>query len=140
VSAESGTRVPPVIITEDNAFFFEAAAERRLEIQQCAECGRLRHPPTPTCATCRSLEWGVVEASGRARLVSATVIHRPIDPAFEYPLVVGLAELEEGVRIVADMPGVPPESLRDGMPLRVDFATHAHGMLLPVLRDAGAES
>ena len=35
----------------DNAFWFAAAAQRRLVIQACADCGTLRHPPARSART-----------------------------------------------------------------------------------------
>jgi uncharacterized OB-fold protein len=126
--------VPHLIITQDNQFWFDAAREGRLEIQRCTVCGALRHPPGPACPTCQSFEWDTVIASGRATLHSYTVIHHPKDAAFDYPLVVGLVDLEEGTRLVADIAGVAPEDLTMGMALEVGFAEHAHGEILPQLR------
>ena len=128
------TSVPRLIITQDNEFWFTAAREGRLEIQRCADCQALRHPPAPACPRCRSFEWDSVEASRRCTLHSYTVIHHPKDPAFDYPLAVGLVDLEEGTRLVADIAGVPHDELVIGMELEVGFAEHAHGDVLPQLR------
>ncbi|MFN2539532.1 MAG: Zn-ribbon domain-containing OB-fold protein [Mycobacteriales bacterium] len=130
------TAVPGLTITQDNQFWFDAAKEGRLEIQRCTSCSTLRHPPGPACPSCRSFEWDTVVASGRCTLHSWTGIHHPQDPAFTYPLVVGLVDLEEGTRLVADVAGVDPEDLTIGMPLEVTFAEHAHGEILPQLRAA----
>ncbi len=127
------TAVPRLIVTQDNEFWFAAAREGRLEIQRCGECQTLRHPPAPSCPRCRSFEWDSVESSRRCTLHSYTVIHHPPDPAFQYPLAVGLVDLEEGTRLVADIAGIPHEELEIGMELEVGFAEHAHGEVLPQL-------
>jgi uncharacterized OB-fold protein len=132
------TAVPQLTVTQDNEFWFAAAREGRLAIQCCGECRTLRHPPTPSCPRCRSFEWDSVESSRRCTLHSYTVIHHPPDPAFEYPLAVGLVDLEEGTRLVADIAGIPHEELEVGMELEVGFAQHAHGELLPQLRRPSA--
>lgn len=128
------TGVPRLIITQDNEFWFTAAREGRLVIQRCGECQTLRHPPAPSCPRCRSFEWDTVESSRRGTLHSYTVIHHPQDPAFDYPLAVGLVDLEEGTRLVADIAGVPHEQLQAGLELEVGFVEHAHGDILPQLR------
>lgn len=135
----SKTSVPPIIRTHDNVFWFDAAREGRLLIQRCADCGTLRHPPGPVCPSCRSFEWDTLESSRRGTLHSFTVIHHPQDPAFTYPLAVGLVDLEEGTRLVADIEGVDPEDLRLGMDLEVVFGAHAHDETLPRLRPLGGE-
>lgn len=139
MSDAPATAVPRLTITADNAFFFEAARQGRLEIQRCRSCHELRHPPTPTCPRCRSLDWDTVEPSRRGTLHSWTIIHHPKDPSFEYPLAVGLLDLDEGVRLVADIAGVDHAELRIGLPLEVGFADHAHGEILPRLRPAGGD-
>jgi len=128
------TGVPRLTVTQDNSFWFEAAREGRLAIQQCDDCDTLRHPPAPACPRCRSFSWSAVTASGRCVLHSWTVIHHPQDPAFTYPLAVGLVDLEEGTRLVADIDGIPHDELRIGMPLQVGFTEHAHGEVLPQFR------
>jgi uncharacterized OB-fold protein len=132
--SERRTAVPPIIRTHDNVFWFEAAADGRLVIQKCASCGTLRHPPGPACPECRSFDWEAIDASGRARLHSWTVIHHPQDPAFEYPLAVGLVDLEEGTRLVADIQGVDHRDLEIGLELEVYLDQHAHDEVLPRLR------
>jgi len=36
-------------IYRDNRFFWEGVRHDELQIQRCADCGRLRHPPSPMC-------------------------------------------------------------------------------------------
>ncbi len=129
------TSVPKLVVTQDNEFWFAAAREGRLVIQRCVGCGELRHPPAPVCARCRSFEWDSVESSGFGVLYSYAISYYPRDPAFSYPLVVGLVELAEGVRMVADMPTVDPERVWIGMPVEVAFAPHSGGVLLPTWRE-----
>lgn len=134
MSDTTATTVPHLTVTQDNEFWFAAAREGRLEIQRCGECRTLRHPPTPACPSCRSFNWDTVESSRACTLHSWTVIHHPRDGAFDYPLAVGLVDLEEGTRLVADISGVDHEQLRIGLKLEVGFAEHAHGEVLPQLR------
>ncbi|TCP45744.1 hypothetical protein EV191_11524 [Tamaricihabitans halophyticus] len=131
--SHQSTAVPPLIITEDNRFWFAAAEQGWLAIQRCTRCHTLRHPPAPCCARCQSFEWDTIESSRRANLCSYTVIHHPRDTAFDYPLVVGLVDLPEGIRLVADIVGIEPDELVAGMELDVTFAEHAHGAVLPRL-------
>ena len=71
------------------------------------------------------MEYDWVVASGKATLYSFTVAHYPQVPSFDYPHVVGLVELEEGVRIVSPIVGCTPDQLEIGMPLELSFVnTH----------------
>jgi uncharacterized OB-fold protein len=128
---------PRPAITQDNAFWFEGAREHRLLIQRCSSCGTLRHPPLPACAVCGSLEWEAVESSGRGSLFSYVVVHYPQVAAFEYPLPIGLVELEEGTRVVANLGAVDLDRLEVGMALRAEFVDHDDELSLPVFVPAG---
>ena len=110
---------PRPALTQDNSFFFEGAKQHKLLIQRCTVCGTLRHPPRPACARCRSFDWDTLEASGRGTIYSFVVNHYPQVPAFDYPLVVALVELEEGTRLVANVSGITPETAAIGMAVEV---------------------
>jgi uncharacterized protein len=123
---------PRPAITQDNAFWFEGARAHRLLIQHCTSCGTLRHPPLPACGVCGSLDWDTVESSGRGTVYSYVVVHYPQVPAFEYPLPIGLVELEEGTRVVANLGGVEPEDVSIGMAVRAEFVDYDEELSLPV--------
>jgi uncharacterized protein len=128
---------PRPALTQDNAFWFEGARQHRLLIQRCNQCGTLRHPPRPMCSECRSYEWDVVDASGRGTVYSFVVNHYPQVPAFDYPLAVGLIELEEGTRLVANVIGVETSKIQVGMPVEVEWVDHDPGLSLPAFRPLG---
>lgn len=123
--------------THDNLFFFEGAKEHRLLIQRCAACRTLRHPPQPRCDRCGSYEWDTLEASGRGTVYSFVVNHYPQVPAFEYPLPIGLIELEEGTRLVAQIVDCAPEAIGVGMPVEVTWLDDDPELVLPAFRPAG---
>ena len=122
---------PRPALTLDNQFWFEAAKEHRLVIQRCSGCGVLRHPPRPRCDKCGSYEWDAAEASGRGTVYSFVVNHYPQVPAFDYPLAVGLIELEEGTRLVANIVGIEPADITIGMPVEVEWVEHDPDLTLP---------
>jgi uncharacterized OB-fold protein len=125
-------RRPRPSITQDNAFFFEGTKEGKLLIQRCSNCGALRHPPRPACPECRSFEWDTVRSSGRGTIYSYVVNHHPQVPAFDYPLVVALVELEEGTRLVANVAGIDPEAVVIGTPVQARFEAFDDELTLPV--------
>lgn len=130
---------PRPALTRDNKFWFDAAKEHRLLIQRCADCKLLRHPPRPRCDTCGSYRWDTVEASGRGTVYSFVVMHYPQVPAFDYPLPIGLIELEEGTRLVADLVGVDRDDLRVGMRVEVEWQDHDDDLSLPAFKPAESE-
>ncbi|MHB1486002.1 MAG: bifunctional MaoC family dehydratase N-terminal/OB-fold nucleic acid binding domain-containing protein [Acidimicrobiales bacterium] len=125
---------PRPSITQDNAFFFEGAKRHQLLIQRCASCLTLRHPPQPACAECGSFKTDTALASGRGQVYSFVVNHYPQVPAFDYPLVIALIELEEGTRLVANLIGVTPEQTRVGMAVQAEFVDFDDDLSLPQFR------
>lgn len=123
---------PRPALTHDNRFWFDGAKEHKLLIQRCVSCGALRHPPGPMCPTCHGTESDSVEATGRGVVYSFVVNHYPQVASFDYPLAVGLIELEEGTRLVADIVGIGPSDITVGMAVEVDFVDLDPDLTLPV--------
>ena len=130
---------PRPALTRDNQFWFDAAQQHRLVIQRCVGCGTLRHPPRPRCDQCGSYEWDTVDAKGTGVVYSFVVNHYPQVPAFDYPLAVGLVELDEGTRLVANIVGIDPSEVNVGMPVEVEWVEHDPDLTLPAFHPvAGA--
>jgi uncharacterized OB-fold protein len=75
--------------------------------------------------------------SGRGIVYSYVIVHQPQLAAFGYPLPVALVELEEGIRLIANLPRVSPERVRIGMPVEVEFAEVAPGYVLYAFHERG---
>ncbi len=131
---EDDVRRPAPAVTDDSAIFWDAAAQGRLVAEACADCGRLRHPPRPMCPECGSLRAEPRVLSGRGTLYSYGILHHPRHPAFDYPVLAALVDLDEGVRIVTNLVEVQPDEICIGMPLQVTFAPTAGGGMVPVFR------
>ena len=127
---------PRPSINRDNRFWFDGAAEGKLLIQRCRECGTLRHPPGPICAACHSFHWDTLEASGRGSIYSYVINHHPPFPAFDYPLPVALIELEEGTRLVSNLTGFELDSIGVGDPVEVEFVAYDDELTLPAFHPA----
>jgi uncharacterized protein len=123
---------PAPVITEDNHAFWDAAAEHRLVTQRCDDCGRLSHPPRPMCPRCHSLDQSSIEVAGTGTVYSYTILHHPQNPAFEYPLLAVLVDLDEGPRILSNLVNCPLDQVRIGMAVRVTFAEVPDGGAVPV--------
>jgi uncharacterized protein len=130
---------PRPAITQDNAFWFEGAKAHQLLIQRCTSCGTLRHPPLPACGNCRSFEWDTVASSGRGVVYSFVVVHYPQVPSFDYPLPIGLVELEEGTRVVANIDGIDPAAISVGLAVQARFIDFDDDLTLPVFFPVGDE-
>lgn len=135
--APAATRPAPVA-TDDSDPFWEAATRGELVIQRCSSCGRLHHPPRPMCPTCRSLDHEWVTAAGTGTVYSYALLHHPQHPAFTYPVVAVLVELDEGVRIVSNLVDVDPADVAIGLPVEVTLAPTAQDNAVPLFRPRSA--
>lgn len=125
-------------VNEDTEFFWAGTARGELLIQRCTGCQTLRHPPMPMCPHCHSLDWDTVRSTGNGSLYSYVVFHHPLPKGVTAPYVVALADLDEGVRLVANLESVAPDDVRIGMPLTVEFVTVDENLTVPRFRPAGA--
>jgi uncharacterized OB-fold protein len=110
-------------ISPDTEFFWSGLKEHELRIQRCTDCKTFRVPPRPMCGSCQSLNWDYVVSSGRGTVYSFVMPKYPPLPFLEYPYVVALIELDEGVRIVSNLCDIEPEAIENGMPVEVLYET-----------------
>lgn len=125
---------PAPVLTDDNHTFWEAAREGRLVAQRCSDCGKLRHPPRPVCPWCHTPSFDLVDLAGTGVVYSFALLHHPQNPAFEYPVIAVLVDLDEGIRVVSNLVDVDPSEVRIGMRVRVTFVPTADDMAVPVFR------
>ena len=99
----------------DGAPFWQAAAEGRLVLPRCQACGTYIWYPRTFCPACRSIGVDWVPASGRGTVYSFTVAQRGNGPwAGRAPYVIAYVELDEGPRVMTNLVGVDPETVRIG--------------------------
>jgi hypothetical protein len=110
-------------ISPDTEFFWSGLKDNELRIQRCTDCRTLRVPPRPMCGKCQSLSWDYVVSSGRGAVYSYIMPQYPPLPFLQYPYVVALIELDEGVRIVSNLCDIEPEAIAVGMPVEVFYET-----------------
>lgn len=113
--------------------YFEHCSAGKLCFQRCTSCRTWRHVPRIQCAKCSSPDWEWAQSTGRGKLFSWTVCHQAMHPGFadEVPYAVAVVELEEGVRMVAGLRGVPLDTLSLDLPLQVTFEDAGEGVSLP---------
>jgi uncharacterized OB-fold protein len=127
-------------VTPEMTPFWEAARRHELVVQRCRGCGTHRFPARDLCSRClgRDAEW--VRVSGRGTLFSYAVMHQVYHPAFadRVPYAVVVVELDCGARLLSNVPDVPLDGLRIGMPLEVAFEELAPEVVIPVFRPAAS--
>jgi len=122
--------------TPETLPFWEGARQHRLMLPWCTACDRPHFYPRAFCPFCLSdaLEWR--QASGRGRLHTYAINHRPAK-GFTAPYVIAVIELDEGPRMLSNLitPGEPrPEDLRIDMPVEVMFDNVTETVTLPKFR------
>ncbi|MDQ7030266.1 MAG: Zn-ribbon domain-containing OB-fold protein [Ardenticatenia bacterium] len=92
----------------------------RLQGTRCASCGAHHFPPRPVCPRCRGRHVEPYRFTGRGRVYSYTVVYQAPEGFEQYvPYVVALVDLEEGVRVTAQLTDVDPEEVAIGMPVEM---------------------
>jgi 3-oxo-4,17-pregnadiene-20-carboxyl-CoA hydratase alpha subunit len=137
-AAATRPRRPRPSTNQDNEHFFAGARAGKLLIQRCGGCGVLQHPPSPVCPSCGSFERELAEPRGRGSVHSFVVNHHPQVPGFEYPLVVALVDLEEGVRLVTNLVGIDPADVQIGLAVELELVAVDDELTLPMFRPAEA--
>ena len=121
--------VPRQSVYVDTQPFWDGIAEGKLMLQYCTEAGRFQHYPRPVSLYTgrRTLEWR--EVSGQGFIYACTVVRIP-GPGVEgrIPLCVATVELDEGVRIIANVLHCSPSDVAVGkrVKLAVDQLAPGH--------------
>lgn len=122
-SAVAFERAPLPAPTPLTTGFWDSARNHVLVVQRCQDCGRYRHYPQYLCPECSSGAWTWAPVSGRGRVHSFTVTYQPYHPSWatRVPYAVVTVELDEGVRMVSDLPDEDVEEVEIGRRVEVFF-------------------
>ncbi|HSX75788.1 MAG TPA: OB-fold domain-containing protein [Shinella sp.] len=128
-------KIPGPTITALTAPFWAAAQEGRLSIQHCEDCDNAVFYPRALCPHCWSERLVWKDASGRGRLKSFSVVHKPGHPGWApiAPYAVGLVELEEGPTLLSFILRGAGEDLTIGKAVEM-IPTRIGGRTLPAFR------
>lgn len=125
--------------TPETKPFWEGTRAGELRLQRCTACSNVYFPPRPFCPACaaRTVEW--FKASGKGKLHSYVINHRPA-PGFEAeaPYAIAVVMLDEGVKMMTNLREVAmtPEALQLDMPLEVVFEKWTEEISVPYWKPA----
>ena len=127
---------PLPYIHDETKPFWESAKKHELQIQKCNDCQRYYFYPRSLCPHCLSENTEWVKVSGRGKIYSFTVSHRPAMPSFapNVPYNIAIIELDEGVRMMSNITGCVNEDLRIDTPVEVVFDDVTPEITLPRFR------
>ncbi len=95
-----------LIIDHESKTFWEGVHDHKLLLQNCDDCNQYIFYPRIICPHCFSDQLTWQETSGQGKIHSFTVVHKAPPPfQDETPFVVGIIELEEGVRMMSRIIG-----------------------------------
>ena len=104
--------------------FYKFLGQQKLKAGKCLKCEKIHLPPRPLCDNCLSQDFEWVNISGKGKLLTYTVIHiAPEQFQALVPYVVGIVELENGLKIPGMIQKINQEQLKIGMALTLDFGT-----------------
>jgi hypothetical protein len=134
-------RKPIPQATPETQDFWDGAKAGNLRLQKCDECAHVYFPPRPFCPKCASRSVTSFNATGKGKLHSYVINHRPA-PGFEddAPYAIAVVMLDEGPKMMTNLVGVEqtPEALQLDMPLQVSFEKVNDDISLPKFKPAGA--
>lgn len=120
-------------VTPETAPYWEAAAEGRLLLQECTDCGLVYHYPRAFCPDCFSEDVDWREAAGTGEVYSYSPAYTMSSwPEEDLPLVVAYVELDEGPRVVTNV-DADPDDVEIGTRVRARFVgTERDDVAIPV--------
>jgi hypothetical protein len=124
------TLVAPTAYPETKPFW-DAAAEGRLLVKQCDDCGEHHHYPRAACPFCGSERTQWREANGRGTIYSFSVMRRA-----EVPYIIAYVTLEEGPTMMSNIVDADSDAIRIGQKVKVKFNPSDGGPPLPVFAPA----
>jgi uncharacterized protein len=136
-SERDAGRAPKPTNYTDTSEFWAAAAEGRLLVQYDRTTGQPQWFPRSLglASGRRAMQWR--EASGNGTLYSWTVTYSPW-PGHEHrvPYICALVDLDEGVRMLANLVNAEPDSLAIGQPVRLVWEDLGDGVRFPAFEPA----
>lgn len=110
-------------ISADTAAFWEGCRAHELRFQRCTCCGKVRWPAAYLCPECLSEKTEYVTLSPEGKIYSYIVMCKPFHPSLadKVPYIVAAVDLQDGVRIQTNIFDCPPEAIRCGAEVTIDW-------------------
>ncbi len=124
-------KIPAPAVYPETRAFWDAAAQGRLLVKRCADCGEHHHYPRSLCPFCFSERTQWREATGMGIIYSYSVMRRA-----ELPYVIAYVALDEGVTMMTNIVGCDPDEVRIGQRVKVRFVPSDGGPPLPMFAPA----
>ena len=115
--------------------FWEGCEAGRFLLHRCNVCQR-HYWPASRCVKHGDADMAWVEASGRGRLYTYTVLHRAYTPETRdrVPFVIAVVHLEEGPFYHSNIVDCAHDAVAIGMSLEAVMTRHPSGLTIPQFR------
>jgi uncharacterized OB-fold protein len=123
-------------LTPETAPFWEAANAGTFLLQRCPDCGKTQYHYRALCSFCMSDKIEDYPSAGKGEVWTYSVVYRNNTAGYpeKVPYVVGLVELEGGVKVVSNIIGGDPEDVTFGTKVEVVFAKTQDGQAIPLFK------
>lgn len=117
--------------------YLDAAADGRLVVPGCADCGEAFFPPRAVCPYCLSSSVDLRESAGEGTVYAYSVVHLEYHPTWgeETPYVNALVDLDDGPVVFGNLVDCDPDDIEVGLPVEVRFEP-VDGRPLPMFAPA----
>lgn len=114
--------------------FFQGCAAGKLLLPKCDQCGHFYFYSTILCPHCHHKGFHWTESAGLGRIYTYTELFRPMVPelAAEVPYIVATVELDEGVRMMANVALAGAVPVEIGARVQVGFRESWNGRWIPL--------
>src|SRR5512136_684197 len=103
-------------------YWREIPQRYRLEAGKCQGCGFICFPPRLVCPQCGGRTFEPTRLTGSGKLLTYTIIRVPPAPFEDQaPYAVGIAELDDGVRLTAQVVDCDFSRLQVGLRVSLEF-------------------
>lgn len=100
----------------------EVPQRYRLEAVRCQHCGHVYFPPRLVCANCRHTSFDTIRLNDEGKVVTFTVVRVASDKFLhQTPYVVGIVELNDGVRVTMQIVDTDVDKVEIGQKVKVVF-------------------
>ena len=122
--------------TPETKPYWDGLKAHKLMVQRCKDCQKAYFFPRPFCPHCfsKNVEW--FQASGKGKLYSFVINHRPPPFMGKDPYVIAIVELEEGPRLMTNLVGVAPDpaKIKCDSPVAIHYDDVTKEVTLPKFR------
>lgn len=111
--------------------YWDACNEGRLVLRKCGGCGKVHYYPRGICPFCFSTDGSWVDASGKGKIYSFSVMERA-NP----PFTLAYVTLEEGVSMMTNIIDCDFSKITIGQDVKVVFQDSDTGQKVPMFTPA----